>query len=90
MNLYFFFLGVRNRKVSSQVMEKFESNVNTKEYFEDLPLASSYESAMEALSSLITRSKRGEKSPIQSKYEKLERMSMYLKVIAYSLRIFKG
>lgn len=62
-------------------MEKFESNVNIKEYLEDLAPASSYESAMEALSSLITGQKRGTKSSIQSKYEKLERMSMYLKVI---------
>ncbi|PON64548.1 Folylpolyglutamate synthetase [Trema orientale] len=73
--------GIRYRKVSSLVMDKFESNVNTKEYFEDLPLASSYESAMGALSSLITGQRRGEKSSIQSKYEKLERMSMYLQIL---------
>lgn len=66
--------------MSSQVMEKIENNVLVKDYLEDLPLSSSYESAMEALSSLITRKNRGEKSPVSGKYGKLERMSMYLKV----------
>lgn len=66
--------------MSSQVMETIENNVLVKDYLEDLPLSSSYEAAMEALSSLITRQKRGEKSSIGGKYEKLERMSMYLKV----------
>ncbi|XP_026425612.1 folylpolyglutamate synthase-like [Papaver somniferum] len=47
----------------------------------ELPLSSSYESAMEALSSLITRQKRGEKSNINGKYEKMERMQMYLKIL---------
>lgn len=46
----------------------------------ELPLPSSYEMAMEALSSLITRQKRGDRSPVGSKYEKLDRMLMYLKV----------
>lgn len=66
--------------MSSQVMEKIETNVIVKDYLEDLPLSSSYESAMEALSSLITRKNRGEKSSVRGKYGKLERMSMYLKV----------
>ncbi|XP_062117917.1 folylpolyglutamate synthase [Humulus lupulus] len=73
--------GVRYRKVSSQVMEKFDSNGSTKEYVDDLHLASSYESAMEALSSLITGQKRGQKSSIPCKYEKMERMTMYLKIL---------
>ncbi|EXB93961.1 Folylpolyglutamate synthase [Morus notabilis] len=68
--------------MSSQVMEKIENNVLVKDYLEDLPLSSSYEAAMEALSSLITRQKRGEKSSIGGKYEKLERMSMYLKILS--------
>lgn len=67
--------------MSSQVVEKMRSNVVVKEYSEDFPFASSYESAMEALSSLITRQKRGGRSSIGGKYGKLERMSMYLKVI---------
>lgn len=67
--------------MSSQVMEKMGSNVVIEEYSEDLPLPSSYDSAMEALSSLITRQKRQDRSSIGGKYGKLERMSMYLKVI---------
>lgn len=67
--------------MSSQVMEKIENNVLVKDYLEDLPLSSSYESAMEALSSLITRKNRGEKSSVRGKYGKLERMSMYLKIL---------
>ncbi|XP_024025431.1 folylpolyglutamate synthase isoform X3 [Morus notabilis] len=74
--------GFRCTKMSSQVMEKIENNVLVKDYLEDLPLSSSYEAAMEALSSLITRQKRGEKSSIGGKYEKLERMSMYLKILS--------
>ncbi|XP_048321640.2 folylpolyglutamate synthase isoform X2 [Ziziphus jujuba] len=68
-------------KMSSQVVEKMRSNVVVKEYSEDFPFASSYESAMEALSSLITRQKRGGRSSIGGKYGKLERMSMYLKML---------
>ncbi|XP_034224928.1 folylpolyglutamate synthase isoform X6 [Prunus dulcis] len=72
--------GYRSTKISSQVMEQMQSNVFVKEYSEDLPVTSSYESAMEALSSLITRKKRGERSSVGGKYGKLERMSIYLKV----------
>lgn len=61
-------------------METAGSNVIIKDYLQELPLSSSYENAMEALSSLITRQKRGEKSHIGGRYGKLERMSMYLKV----------
>lgn len=76
----FDFVGFRYTKMSSQVMDKIESNVIAKERLEDLPNESSYEVAMEALSSLITRQKRGDKSRVGGKYEKLERMSMYLQV----------
>jgi len=40
--------------------------------------SSSFEAAMEKISSLITRQRRGEKPPIANK---LEIMSLYLKVI---------
>lgn len=66
--------------MSSQVMEQMQSNVVVKEYSEDPPLTSSYESAMEALSSLITSKKRGDGSSVGGKYGKLERMTIYLKV----------
>lgn len=73
--------GYRSTKISSQVMEEMQSNVFIKEYSEDLPVTSSYESAMEALSSLITRKKRGERSSVGGKYGKLERMLIYLKIL---------
>ncbi|KAI6696393.1 hypothetical protein NL676_016512 [Syzygium grande] len=47
---------------------------------QDLPLSSSYEAAMEALSSLITRQKRGDRTPVAGKFGKLERMSIYLRI----------
>ena len=63
--------------MSSQVIEQMQSNMVVKE---DLSLTSSYESAMKALSSLITGKKRGDRSTVGGKYDKLERMTMYLKV----------
>nr|XP_011467347.1 PREDICTED: folylpolyglutamate synthase isoform X3 [Fragaria vesca subsp. vesca] len=66
------------RAMSSQVIEQMQSNVAVKE---DLPLTSSYESAMEALSSLIIGKKRGDGSTVGGKYDKLERMTMYLKIL---------
>lgn len=66
--------------MSSQVMEQMQSNVVVKEYSENPPLTSSYESAMEALSSLITSKRRGDRSSVGGKYGKLERMTIYLKV----------
>ncbi|XP_034224923.1 folylpolyglutamate synthase isoform X2 [Prunus dulcis] len=79
--------GYRSTKISSQVMEQMQSNVFVKEYSEDLPVTSSYESAMEALSSLITRKKRGERSSVGGKYGKLERMSIYLKILGLEEKI---
>lgn len=73
--------GLRYTKLSSQVKGKTASNVLMTEYEEDLPLSSSYENAMQALSSLITRQKRGEQSHIAGRYGKLQRMSMYLKIL---------
>lgn len=66
--------------MSSQVMEKTESNVAVEDSLRDLPLSNSYETAMEALSSLITRQKRGTPSSVGGKYGKFDRMQMYLKV----------
>lgn len=62
-------------------METTGSNAIFKDHIQESTLSSSYENAMEALSSLITRQKRGEKSHVGGTYGKLERMSMYLKVI---------
>ncbi|PQP91949.1 hypothetical protein Pyn_34084 [Prunus yedoensis var. nudiflora] len=82
--------GYVSTKISSQVMEQMQSNVFVKEYSEDLPGTSSYESAMEALSSLITRKKRGDRSSVGGKYGKLERMSIYLKILGLEENYFVG
>lgn len=66
--------------MSSEIMDRPGSNVVTKENLSDLPLSSAYEAAMEALSSLITRQKRGDKTPVGGTYGKLDRMLMYIKV----------
>ncbi|XP_024035264.1 folylpolyglutamate synthase isoform X2 [Citrus clementina] len=79
--------GLRYAKMSSQVKGKTVSNALTTEYEENLPLSSSYENAMQALSSLITRQKRGEQSHIAGRYGKLQRMSMYLKILGLEDRI---
>ncbi|GKV41649.1 hypothetical protein SLEP1_g49151 [Rubroshorea leprosula] len=71
----------RYSKISFQVMEKTGSEVFLKDYLQEFPVSSSYESAMDALSSLITQRKRGERSSVVAKYDKLERMSMYLKIL---------
>lgn len=78
--------GLRYAKMSSQVKGKTVSNALTTEYKENLPLSSSYENAMQALSSLITRQKRGEQSQIAGRYGKMQRMSMYLKVTLAGLK----
>ncbi|KAJ1385179.1 Peptide chain release factor class I/class II [Sesbania bispinosa] len=64
-------------KMSSEVLFERGSNVITNGELQDFPL-SSYEIAMEKLSSLITRQRRGEKPPVANK---LENMSMYLKIL---------
>ena len=79
-NVFLTVLGVRYTKMSSQVMEKLGSNGFVKEHLQDFSVPSSYETAMEALSSLITSQKRGAKSSVGGTYRKLERMSEYLKV----------
>ncbi|KAJ8449811.1 hypothetical protein Cgig2_001467 [Carnegiea gigantea] len=62
------------------VVEKM--GVVVEEHSWDLPHSGSYEAAMEALSSLITRQKRGDKSvALRGKYSKLERMMMYIKIL---------
>lgn len=63
--------------VSEVLFERGSSNVVDNGRLQNFP-SSSYEAAMEKLSSLITRQRRGEKPPIANK---LEKMSMYLKVI---------
>ncbi|XP_059463002.1 folylpolyglutamate synthase isoform X2 [Corylus avellana] len=74
-------IGVVYTVMSSKVMEKMGNNVVVKEDLQDFDVPYSYETAMEALSSLITRKKRGDKSFVGGTYGKLERMSEYLKIL---------
>lgn len=76
----------RYTKMSLQVIEKMENDLAFKRN-QDLPLSSSYEAAMEALSSLITRQKRGDRTPVGGKFGKLERMSMYLRILGLEEKI---
>ncbi|KAH1061085.1 hypothetical protein GLYMA_02G191500v4 [Glycine max] len=64
-------------KTSSEVLFERESNAVTDGRLQNFPV-SSYETAMEKISSLITRQRRGEKPPISNK---LEIMSLYLKIL---------
>lgn len=47
---------------------------------EKLHSPSTYDNAMEALSSLITSKRRGDGPAVSAKYDKLDRMKMYIKV----------
>ncbi|KAF8043900.1 hypothetical protein BT93_A2018 [Corymbia citriodora subsp. variegata] len=76
----------RYTKMSLQVIEKMENELAFKGN-QDLPLSSSYEAAMEALSSLITRQKRGDRTPVGGKFGKLERMSVYLRILGLEEKI---
>ncbi|KAL9256579.1 Folylpolyglutamate synthase-like protein, partial [Drosera capensis] len=73
--------------MSFKIMEKSSSNLVVEEQNGDLPGSTSYGKAMEALSSLITRQKRGDKSNIGGKYGKLERMEMYLQILGLEEQI---
>ncbi|CAK7342692.1 unnamed protein product [Dovyalis caffra] len=77
--------GRRYRKMSTQSMEKLDSDVSILDYLPEMPLSTSYEAAMEALSSLIRQQKRGNKKTVGGKYGKLDRMQMYLKVVGIEM-----
>ncbi|XP_022158588.1 folylpolyglutamate synthase [Momordica charantia] len=57
------------------------NNIVMQEHLKDLPQSSSYESAMEALSSLIKQKRRGEKVLGTSNDEKLEMMRKYVEIL---------
>ncbi|KZV18297.1 hypothetical protein F511_25401, partial [Dorcoceras hygrometricum] len=65
----------------SNILETMGGNMLTEENSYDLHPPSAYDTAMEALSSLITKKKRGNGSPVRGKYDKLERMLMYIKIL---------
>ncbi|XP_052175745.1 folylpolyglutamate synthase isoform X2 [Diospyros lotus] len=73
--------GFRYTKISSEFMEKPGSNLVIKENLQDLPLSPAYETVMEALSSLITTKKRGDRPAVEPKYRKLDGMMMYIKIL---------
>lgn len=79
--------GFKLTKMSFETMEKLKSHVAIKDNLQHPPLSSAYEAAMEALSSLITRQKRCDRSPVKGKYGKLERMLMYVKILGLEERI---
>ncbi|CAI9103046.1 OLC1v1001475C1 [Oldenlandia corymbosa var. corymbosa] len=69
-------------QASTQTVEMEENNMMTEEETVQLTTTpTSYESAMDALSSLITRQKRGDPSKIAGTYSKLDRMSMYTQIL---------
>ncbi|CAA0812795.1 Folylpolyglutamate synthase [Striga hermonthica] len=69
------------RKGLAAEFEHMENNNTIEEVPTDSYLPSSYDAAMEALSSLISGKKRGDGSAVSDKYSKLERMSMYVKIL---------
>ncbi|KAL9155074.1 hypothetical protein ABFS82_10G158300 [Erythranthe guttata] len=73
--------GFTERKLSSQVLDPMERNTLIGENTQNGHLPSTYDAAMEALSSLITSKRRGDRSAINSKYSKLDRMMMYIKIL---------
>ncbi|KAK6127228.1 hypothetical protein DH2020_039027 [Rehmannia glutinosa] len=72
--------GFRDKKFSSQLPQLMDSDLmieeNTEKYHHH-----AYEIAMEALSSLISRKKRGDSCAVGGKYKKLERMLMYIEIL---------
>lgn len=76
-------LGFGVRKLSSQFLKSMASNMMVEENTDNLYSQSTYDIAMEALSSLITGKRRGDGPDISTKYSKLDRMMMYIKVIMW-------
>ncbi|KAK4485482.1 hypothetical protein RD792_008124, partial [Penstemon davidsonii] len=72
--------GSGDRKLlSSQVLEQMDNNTTLENDKQNLHFP--YDAAMEALSSLISGKKRGDKSKVDGKYDKLDRMLMYIKIL---------
>lgn len=78
---------LRSGIISTEIVENKIRYEETEENSRDLSHSRSYETVMEALSSLITCRKRGEKSSIGGKYSKLERMTLYLKILGLEDKI---
>lgn len=72
---------LRYRNMSSQTVGKFSQN--NQDISQEFQLPSAYESAMEALSTLITQKKRNGTSAISGQNQKLDRMLRYIQVVPF-------
>ncbi|KAL1193948.1 Folylpolyglutamate synthase [Cardamine amara subsp. amara] len=72
---------LRYSSKSIEVMEKAFIDMGSKEDKADSPALSSYDDAMEALSTLISRRNRGDPSPTKGSRDKLEQVGTYLKIL---------
>lgn len=77
--------GLRYRNMSSQIVGKFSQN--NQDISQEFQLPSAYESAMEALSTLITQKKRNGTSAISGPNQKLDRMLRYIKILGLEEKI---
>ncbi|KAM3280729.1 folylpolyglutamate synthase isoform X1 [Capsicum chacoense] len=77
--------GLRYRNLSSQIVGKFSRN--TQDISQDFELPSAYETAMEALSTLITQKKRNGTSAVNGQNQKLDRMLRYIKILGLEEKI---
>lgn len=68
------------REISSEALRPMENNTVIAEDA-DTHFPTTYDAAMEALSSLITSKRRGDVPAVSNKYAKLERMQMYVKIL---------
>ncbi|KAK9671127.1 hypothetical protein RND81_12G008500 [Saponaria officinalis] len=83
-------LSIRSRLISSppsQFLEEVRNSKLSEELSWDLSQSRTYETAMKALSSLISGRKRGDKHTVGGKYTKLERMVIYLKILGLEEKI---
>ncbi|OIS98967.1 PREDICTED: folylpolyglutamate synthase [Nicotiana attenuata] len=71
--------GLRYRNMSSRIVGKFSQN--SQDISQEFQLPSAYESAMEALSTLITQKKRNGIPAISGQSQKLDRMLRYIKIL---------
>nr|XP_043636642.1 folylpolyglutamate synthase isoform X2 [Erigeron canadensis] len=79
--------GLQSANMSSQTVITVDSSRLTSENFQECHSPSTYEAAMEALSSLITGKKRSASVNTDAKYTKLERMSMYIQILGIEEQI---
>ncbi|KAJ9565411.1 hypothetical protein OSB04_001377 [Centaurea solstitialis] len=79
--------GLQYANMSSETVVTLNNMSVTGKSIQECPSPFTYEAAMEALSSLITRKKRDGYSNPNVKYKKLERMSMYIQILGLEEQI---